>query len=135
MKQKNYTTKNEEKNIIKLDYATSGFVKEYNTVRAARAGDLFFALQPIILKSDMPTSSFGLGGTEVFLPEKNDKMPKCVSVEIDRETHLNYKKNKLNSYFQTTHTLCPLLTSLLNHVKIRKLLKEKVFSFGGAVRK
>ena len=32
------------------------------------------------------------------------------------------------TYFQTSHTLCPLLTSLLNPVKIRKLLKFKCTS-------
>jgi len=82
------------------------------------------------------TGTFGLGrgwGDDP-LARKSYTMAKCVSVEIGR---LNYKKNKRicnshlywNIYFKTPLTRCPLLTSLLNLVKIRNLLIIYLYNY------
>ena len=92
------------------------------------------------------TGTFGLGrggGGDDPLARKSYTMAKCVSVEIGR---LNYKKNKRvcnsllywNIYFQKSYTRCPLLTSLINLVQIRKFFRiylkcfcPKYFKAGG----
>ena len=62
-------------------------------------------------------------------------MLECVTVDIEILTLLNCKKNKssqfsteTNSYFQTSHALWPLLTSLLNLDKM-KVTKRESFSW------
>ena len=78
------------------------------------------------------TGTFGLGGA-VTLPEKNYTMPKYWEINT---LQLQEKLTKGFTIFTSTervsfkisHTLCPLLTSLLNLVKIRTVFKAKVFA-------
>ena len=74
----------------------------------------------------------GGGGSDLLSWKKNTQCPnvqvfklrdktKGCTIIINHYSHLNW-----NSYFQTSHTVCPLWTSLLNIVNFRKLLKEEV---------